>query len=131
MKKGYHFGGWTVGGVPYAFDRGFEEDTAITAQWTKVMLELTWADTDGTVLFVTEVGFGDIPARPEDPVKRGYHFAGWTVDGVPYAFDHGFEEDTVITAQWAQVMVELTWVDSDGTVLYVTEAGFGDIPARP
>ncbi len=131
VKTGYDFRGWTVDGEPYNFDHGFDDDTVVTAQWTRVMVELSWIDTDGTVLYVSEVGSGDIPERPQDPVKQGYAFVGWVTGGELYGFDHGFERDTALIAKWDILKVQLYWEDGSGAVLYHTQADFGAVPERP
>ena len=47
------------------------------------------------------VKIGNAVAKPSDPVKSGYKFAGWyTADGQPYDFDTPVTDQTIISAGW-------------------------------
>ena len=43
---------------------------------------------------------GEAAARPADPVQRGATFQGWYVNGKPFDFSQGIQDDTVIKAKW-------------------------------
>lgn len=131
FMRGYDFAGWSVDGVPYGFDRGFAEDTVITAMWEKARVWLSWVDSDGTVLGMTEAVFGEVPERPADPDKPGYSFAGWVTAGEPYGFDRGFEKDTTFIAIWEVAKIGLSWEDGLGNVLCTAHLYAGEVPERP
>ena len=39
----------------------------------------------------------------EDPVKEGYNFIGWTLNGIPYDFSKGVYEDITLIAQYEKI----------------------------
>ena len=39
----------------------------------------------------------------EDPVKEGYNFIGWTLNGIPYDFSKGVYEDITLVAQYEKI----------------------------
>ena len=45
---------------------------------------------------------GNIITKPEDPVRDGYEFAGWELDGYVYNFDSPVNKDIVLVATWAE-----------------------------
>ena len=60
---------------------------------------------DGTDNKVVEVLKGSKVAKPEDPVREGYAFAGWYADEVlteAYDFGSAVNEDTVLYAKWTE-----------------------------
>lgn len=54
---------------------------------------------DGVLPADTVVKGGKIK-KPEDPVKEGYTFIGWEVDGKPYDFDTPVDSDIKLDAIW-------------------------------
>ncbi len=60
---------------------------------------------DGTDNKVVEVLKGSTVAKPEDPVREGYTFAGWYADEAlteAYDFGSAVNEDTVLYAKWTE-----------------------------
>ena len=60
---------------------------------------------DGTDNKVVEVLKGSTVAKPADPVREGYTFAGWYADeALTEAYDFGspVNEDTVLYAKWTE-----------------------------
>ena len=43
---------------------------------------------------------GELVSRPKDPVKVGFTFQGWTLDGASYVFTAVVTKDIVLKAQW-------------------------------
>ena len=97
-REGYTFLGWYVEGVdtPYDFDAEVNSELTLTARF-----EAKASDTF-TVTFAGEsvnipaqtVAVGGKAIKPKSPVRAGYVFRGWFLEGADTAFDF----DTVITA---------------------------------
>ena len=61
-------------------------------------------------------------AKPVDPERDGYIFAGWLLDGEPYDFTTPITADITLTASWtedttAPSTYTVTFVDGEGTVI--------------
>ncbi len=69
---------------------------------------------------------GETAARPQDPVREGFTFAGWLKDGEPFHFETVLTADTIITALWAGDMQYSVLYDPNGGI---TENGEAAEPA--
>ena len=142
-KPGYEFAGWCVEGTDYVIDpatvAGPQSDTTFFAKWNKVETPMqepvtyTFVDEDGvTVLGSVTYDYAQIVAGLYNwdvvkPVKEGYEFAGWCVEGTDYVIDPSVvaapQHDQTFVAKWSkaeapvQEPVTYTFVDEDGTVL--------------
>ncbi len=120
----------------YIFDGWEETPVAVTGNATYKAsfreiprpYEITWQYEDGSVIDVTEVGYGIVPSH-EVPKKQAtdeytYTFIGWgkelsAVDG-----------PAVYTAQFtaSKNSYEITWKNENGEVIDVTTVEYGEIP---
>lgn len=100
-KEGYVFKGWFVGEVEYDFNEPIKGDLAIKAKWAKVCKVSFNADGGEPSPKEQKVEEGGKVTRPSlDPLKEGYWFSGWFVDGKPYDFNGAVAGDFEIVAQW-------------------------------
>lgn len=118
-KEGYIFVGWMLGDELYDFSQGVNEDITLRAGWKKVEPDKVYYtvifDTDGGTTYANQViEEGDVATRPDTyPVKDGFTFIGWQVDGVDYNFNDPVTSDLTITAVWEANQVEEPPVDPD------------------
>ncbi|MCL2140066.1 MAG: InlB B-repeat-containing protein [Dehalococcoidia bacterium] len=72
IREGYVFVNW---------DRSFTNITAditIKAQYSQIILTVIFVDSDGTALDTQLVPYGSDAIAPNDPVRNGYTFTGWS-----------------------------------------------------
>lgn len=105
IREGYRFDGWYLTDsylteqkvkFPYQVDG----DRTLHAKWVKRC----------TIKFDTKEGGTEIPdvvqdegytvARPADPTRENYRFAGWYLGGSEYNFDSVVSQDLTIEAKW-------------------------------
>ena len=106
QKTGFTFIGWDPE-VPATVPAC---DMTFTAQWERHSYVLTW-DVDGVKTEVA-LAYGDPIIKPEDPVKDGYTFAGWT----PEVAETMPAEDVTYTATWTIIQYTISY-DLDGGIL--------------
>lgn len=105
VREGYRFDGWYLTDsyltdqkvkFPYQVDG----DRTLHSKWVKRC----------TIKFDTKEGGTEIPdvvqdegytvARPADPTRENYRFAGWQLGGSEYNFDSVVSQDLTIEAKW-------------------------------
>src|SRR5690554_5611215 len=101
FKEGFTFLGWFVGEEEFDFaETTITADITITAKW-QVMPEVAFDVRGGEpVIDPVLVELGKKVDKPADPVREGYNFAGWTLNGVLFDFDEPITEDILLVAQW-------------------------------
>ena len=122
--------------VTYAYDCGSSKP---------VTFKLTLAD-GCTVTFDTDGGSAVEPqtvvsgrkaVRPADPVRTGYTFAGWYLDGEVYDFDTPVTTDLTLTAHWTANQYTITFDTAGGSEIapitqdYGTAVTAPEPPAKP
>ena len=106
----YYFVGWydneAMEGEPFNFNTEMPaHDLLLYAKWdTKketVHFNLNGGNIDGeTTISDQVVPHGTAVSKPENPVREGYQFAGWTKNGKPFNFSTPIAEETTLVAQW-------------------------------
>lgn len=96
---------------------------------------VTYIYDNGQDNLVTTVEAGKTAVRPKDPVKEGFAFGGWFVDGsdTEYSFDAAVNADLTLKAHWTQdggsvtpAEARLTFREYD----YIQYVFDGDMPRR-
>jgi len=103
-KVGYTFKGWDKT-TPANMPAG---DMTITARWEIETYTVVFEETGESVIADITAKYGDSVAMPEDPVKAGYRFDGWseTLSSMPDCGENGAVK--VITATWTSYLDLLT-----------------------
>lgn len=122
----YTFIGW---------DKEFKqltEDTTFNAVFEEARrsYEITWLDEDGSQFDVTSVEYGTVPSH-EPPEKlstkeKCYIFEGWEETPVAVTGNATYK------ASFREIPrpYEITWQYEDGSLIDVTEAGYGTMPSH-
>lgn len=63
---------------------------------------VTFDSNGGSAVESVEVSRGGYVKAPAAPVRAGYHFAGWYLDGAPYDFKTPVMKDITLVAQWKE-----------------------------
>lgn len=102
-REGYEFLGWLNGTEPYDFDAPVTSDLTLTASWKKTETPVTMHTVtfmNGlTVFATTELESGSTISKPQtDPVREGYTFVGWYLDGEMFDFGTAVTDDLTLVA---------------------------------
>ena len=102
-KTGYTFGGWdkTIPGTMPA------ENMTVTATWKINQYTITFDTDGGSEIAPITQGYGTTIAKPTDPTKTGYTFAGWYTDvACTNAWNFGSnmlaDHDMTLYARWVR-----------------------------
>ncbi len=121
-REGYTFRAWTQNGVDFVTTSPITGDITLVADYTEDVPEVP---TTYTVTFDT-CGFGTVPmqtierggtvTKPADPVREGYIFAGWTLNGSIYDFTAPVTSDMVLVATYKEEIYHVvTFLHANGT----------------
>lgn len=132
-RKGYTFIGWSLNGKSYDFNSKVNGDITLVATWKETVKE------NYTVSFNTEGGNditsqtvleGEKATKPTDPVKEGYKFNGWTLNGKTYDFNSKVTKNITLVATWEQLKYTVTF-KSNGQTLSTQTIAHGATATKP
>ena len=127
---GHEFLGWYEDPEltrPFDVQTVMTGDITVYAKWESCTYEVVFVFSNGSDDVVKEYKYGELVERPEDPVKTGYVFEGWFVDGAEmYDFDAPVERDLELRAEWREkdpifVYLYISSIHISDEVLYGTE----------
>ena len=119
----------------YDFTEPVMGDMTLYAKWG-VARSVTFDDgVDGNEDVVSTVANGEPVAKPADPVREGYDFAGWYTDEactVAYDFAAPVEGDMTLYAKWDAKQLSVTFDDGvDGNDDVVSTVDYGEPVSEP
>ena len=103
-KEGFTFVEWQLDGAAYDFSTVITKDLVLTAYYTMnesteiVLVLLDYQN--GQQRGIVEIIKGGKMTEPPAPLKEGYKFIGWYVDGEKYNFSTVLNENITLTAKW-------------------------------
>lgn len=107
-KDGFMFVEWTYQGKTYDFSLEVTSNITLIAKWTEVEEDIekfiVKFETDGGTTIPNQIiEKGNKVAKPIDPVKDGYTFAGWFLDDEIYDFDEIVDNNIELKAKWEKI----------------------------
>ncbi|MBR3316545.1 MAG: InlB B-repeat-containing protein, partial [Atopobiaceae bacterium] len=120
-RAGKVFCGWYTIADAGPNDRQYDFATPVTgdlklyARWIDAPKEYVVAfdAAGGSEVADQKVVEGEKAARPADPVREGYTFRGWQLDGVDYDFDKPVTRDLTLKASWDVATYTVTFDTSE------------------
>ena len=144
-RAGYTFAGWFSDRAltkAYDFGSAVKADVTLYAKWTKnpapqpKVYTVAFDANGGSAVASQKVADGKAAAKPADPSRAGYTFAGWFSDQAltkAYDFGSAVKADTTLYAKWTQApkpseqFKDVTgashWVKDEGYLDYSVEHG--------
>lgn len=113
-KEKHKFLGWYVGETLYDFDTPVTKNFTLIAKFEKNRINIKYDLDGGTGTLEVEIEKGTIPSKPKNPIKFGYTFKEWMIDGEVYNFDKTLDKDTTIKAIYEANIYYTIKFDSDG-----------------
>lgn len=89
-------------------------------------------DTDGgTAISAITVKMDDQVTRPDDPVKEGYTFSHWELDGIEFDFSEPITSDLTLKAIWEPMTFTVMFDVNGGSHVEDQNVAFGESPDKP
>ncbi len=110
-KEGYIFAGWMLGSQLFDFSEEVCGDVELKASWEEKQPDINYVTYyidrgDGSERTPVVVAEDIIPNMPSDPVRDGFDFAGWKLNGEDYNFDKPLKDNDVVVASWVEQPAE-------------------------
>ena len=130
-REGYTFTGWLLDGRPFDFTTSVTGDLTLTAGWQEneppapVTHTVTFDSAGGSAIPAQTVTDGAVAIDPGVPLRDGYKFTGWLLDGEPFDFSTPITGDITLVAGWeeseepAPVLHAVTFDDGTGSTVTV------------
>ncbi|MBR5227402.1 MAG: InlB B-repeat-containing protein, partial [Clostridia bacterium] len=106
VLEGYNFIRWECNGNPYDFSKPVEKDIVLVAKFEKIVIEegkeytVLFDTDDGSTVPSQKIKSGEKIQEPEKPLKPGYIFEGWLLNGQPFDFNTIISKDIKLEAKW-------------------------------
>lgn len=142
-RAGYTFVSWMLGSSEYDFNSPVTSNMILVAKWNEIAKKnytISFNSNGGTNVSSQTVSEGGKIARPSDPVRAGYTFGGWLLNGNLYDFNLPVTNNITLVAKWNQknYTVKVTSVDQyspdrlltvyeDGVAITVTSISFNGV----
>lgn len=113
IKDGYAFVDWSYNDKTYDFKTKVKENITLVARWFKLdetveAFTVKFNSDGGTTISNQIIEKGNTVAKPIDPVKDGYTFNGWVLNGEVYDFSKTVESNIELTAVWEKVKQDVS-----------------------
>jgi len=142
VRYGHEFRGWyadsTYSGSRWSFSVNLiTRDTTLYALWAILpMHDVTFNARNGSPLFPYTVAEGSTVARPPDPDRYGYTFAGWYADSIGWSDIWDFDtylvvSDTTLFAKWTVNLYRVTFNARNGESPLDSMVAYGSLVTAP
>lgn len=112
-KEGYTFAYWQLDNKEYNFNKKVTKNIVLKAKWIEndpngEKISVKFDSDGGTLISDLTISKNSKITKPNDPVKEGYIFKGWLVNGVLFDFDSEVNSDITLVASWEEETVSTT-----------------------
>ncbi len=122
-REGYTFAGWSVE-IPSTMPA---KNLTIKALWTVNQYTITFDTDGGTAVESITLDFGAAVTKPENPMKPGYTFAGWSAE-IPATMP---AKDMTIKAIWTINQYTITFDTNGGSAIDPIIRNYGAAVTAP
>lgn len=108
-KKGYNFVEWQLNGERYTFYTPVVKDIELEAIWTIADYVITFDTNGGNSINSQTLYFNELVEKPANPVRPGYEFIEWQLNGQKYDFTTPVESNMTLVAIWEEITCYHVW----------------------
>jgi len=118
IRSGYVLVDWELNGKSYNFESPVKENITLVAKWKEKdqiqTFEVIFDSNGGTVIESQNVEEYTTVKKPITPIKEGYVFVEWQLDGYKYDFNLPVTKEITLKAKWKEPATYTITFDSDG-----------------
>ncbi len=108
-KEGYTFVGWYLNDEAYDFNSPVNSNITLVAKWKEIVnnsFTVIFNTNGGSQVEAQKVNKGNKVTKPEAPIKDGYTFIGWFLNGTKFDFETPITKDITLEAEWKEITVQ-------------------------
>ena len=114
-KSGYRFIEWQLDGKTFDFNTKITKDITLKAVWEKIITYTVTFDTNGgSNIKSIVVEKNNTINKPSNPIKEGYDFVEWQLNGKKFSFNTKITKDITLKANWKKIIFYTVTFDTDG-----------------
>ena len=113
LSDGHAFIGWYLGAEEFDFDSAINTNIDLFAVYEFVNFTVSFNSDGGSEVAAQTIIKNGKAVEPTAPVKEGFDFAGWQLNGVAYDFDAEVTADIELTATWTEKTFTVTLPESE------------------
>ena len=102
-KENHLFLGWYTGDEPFDFNTKITKNITLYAKYELNVVTITYDLSGGYGLATESIPKNTQISIPENPIKEGYKFLKWTLDGEEFNFDTKIDKDITLKAIWEEI----------------------------
>lgn len=116
VRDGYTFAGWYYNGKLWVSETAMPAgNITLVAMWTLQSFTVSFSVGDGATGVADQtIYFGFKATKPTDPVRSGYVFGGWLLNGSKYDFGTSVRDNITLTAKWLPRTYSIDYVLGGG-----------------
>ena len=130
-KEGYTFIEWDLDDELYDFNSKVTSSFTLEAKWQELgenSIVISFNTHGGTDIPNQVIDKGEIPTKPEDPVKSNSTFLEWRLSGEKYDFDKPLDSDVTLSAIYT---VTVTFDTQGGNAMEALTVETGNLIEKP
>ena len=136
VKEGYTFVEWQLDNKKFDFESEVDKDIELIAVWKEIIKEkytVKFDSNGGSKVSSQTVIEGNKATKPTNPTKKGYDFAGWTLNGKSYDFSSKVNANITLVATWKEEAKKYTvkFNTDGGTTISNKTVTEGDKVVKP
>lgn len=117
-KENHLFLGWYTGDELFDFDTPITKDITLYAKHELNVVTITYDLSGGYGLAIETIPKNTQISIPENPIKEGYKFLKWTLDGEEFNFDTKIDKDITLKAIWTETeYVTINFITNNNQVI--------------
>ncbi len=135
-RQGYVFEKWTLDGADFDFNTIITKNITLVAVYSLEKYTITFDSLGGTEIDAQIIENGSKAVKPTDPIKEGYDFVKWLLNGVEFDFNTEITSSIVLTAEYQEKepepgIITVTFDTKGGTIINAINVLPGQTISKP
>lgn len=135
-KEDFSFVAWYLEENIYDFSLQVNSNITLIARWDKISTKYSvlFLDYDGFVFKNCLIEDGKLVDKPENPLKQGYKFLFWSLNGEEFDFSSPITDDLTLISVWEKDEIQtysVTFITGSNDVIEKQQVKDGNLVVEP